>query len=108
MIGASDARILRRHLFPHLVPTLLVWGAIAVATNILLEVSLSFIGIGVPASVPTWGSLLSNAWGTIYTHSPGNPTVWQTLFPTLAILVTVVALNQISEGVRRALDPGRR
>jgi peptide/nickel transport system permease protein len=108
MIGASDTRILRRHLFPHLVPTLLVWGAIAVATNILLEVSLSFIGIGVPADVPTWGSLLSNAWGTIYTRSPGSPTVWQTLFPTLAILVTVIALNQISEGVRRALDPGAR
>jgi len=105
MIGASDARILRRHLFPHLVPTLLVWGAIAVATNILLEVSLSFIGIGVPASVPTWGSLLSNAWGTIYTRGISTPTVWQTLFPTLAIFVTVVALNQISEGVRRALDP---
>jgi ABC-type dipeptide/oligopeptide/nickel transport system permease subunit len=106
MIGASDRRILRRHLFPHLVPTLLVWGAIAVATNILLEVSLSFIGIGVPAAVPTWGSLLSNAWGTIYTRSLSTPTVWQTLFPTLAILVTVVALNQVSEGVRRALDPG--
>jgi ABC-type dipeptide/oligopeptide/nickel transport system permease subunit len=108
MIGASDTRILRRHLFPHLVPTLLVWGAIAVATNILLEVSLSFIGIGVPASVPTWGSLLSNAWGTIYTRSASTPTVWQTLFPTIAILLTVVALNQISEGVRRALDPGGR
>jgi peptide/nickel transport system permease protein len=106
MIGASDTRILRRHLFPHLVPTLLVWGAIAVATNILLEVSLSFIGIGVPASVPTWGSLLSNAWGTIYSRSLSTPTVWQTLFPTLAIFVTVVALNQVSEGVRRALDPG--
>jgi peptide/nickel transport system permease protein len=108
MIGASDLRILRRHLFPHLVPTLLVWGAIAVATNILLEVSLSFIGIGVPPDVPTWGSLLSNAWGTIYTRSLTTPTVWQTLFPTVAIFVTVVALNQVSEGVRRALDPGAR
>jgi peptide/nickel transport system permease protein len=108
MIGASDARILRRHLLPHLVPMMLVWGAIAVATNILLEVSLSFIGIGVPAEVPTWGSLLSNAWGTIYSRSPLTPTVWQTLFPTLAILVTIIALNQISEGVRRALDPARR
>ena len=109
MIGASDARILRRHLVPHLVPVLLVWGAIAVATNILLEVSLSFIGIGVQASVPTWGSLLSNAWGTIYTRSLATPTVWQTLFPTVAIFVTIVALNQLSEGVRRALEPwGRR
>ncbi|MGZ4393060.1 MAG: ABC transporter permease [Gaiellaceae bacterium] len=108
MIGASDARILRRHLFPHLVPTLLVWGAIAVATNILLEVSLSFIGIGVAASTPTWGSLLSTAWGTIYGRGSLTPTVWQTLFPTAAILVTVLALNQLSEGVRRALEPWAR
>ena len=66
MIGASDWRILRRHLLPHLVPTLLVWGAIAVATNILLEVGLSFIGVGVQPSTPTWGSLLATAWGTVY------------------------------------------
>lgn len=108
MIGASDARILRRHLLPHLLPTLLVWGGIAVATNILLEVSLSFIGIGVPPSTPTWGSLLSTAWGTIYGRGGASPTVWQTLFPTAAILVTVLALNQLSEGVRRALEPWAR
>ncbi len=105
MIGASDARILRSHLLPHLLPTLLVWGAVAIATNILLEVSLSFIGVGVQASTATWGSMLSTAWGTIYSPRSHDPTVWQTLFPTLGILVTVVALNQLSEGVRRALEP---
>lgn len=108
MIGASDWRILRRDLVPHLVPTMLVWGAIAVATNILLEVSLSFIGVGVEASVPTWGSMLSEAWGTIYSARQGQPTAWQTIFPTAAILVTVVALNQVSEGIRRALEPWAR
>jgi len=117
MVGASDLRILLKHLIPHLAPTLLVWGAIAVGTNILLEVSLSFIGAGVPSSTPTWGSLLSNAWGTIYSSPVGvlagtprryNPTVWQTLCPTVGILVTVVALNQVSEGVRRALEPWSR
>jgi peptide/nickel transport system permease protein len=109
MIGSSDWRILRRDLVPHLWPTLLVWGAIAVATNILLEVSLSFIGVGVEASIPTWGSMLSEAWGTIYSSRSGEPTVWQTVFPTAGILITVVALNQVSEGVRRALEPqGRR
>ncbi len=105
MIGASDARILRSHLLPHVMPTLLVWSGIAVATNILLEVSLSFIGVGVGASTPTWGSMLSTAWGTIYSSRAFEPTVWQTLFPTIAILVTVVALNQASEGLRRALEP---
>jgi peptide/nickel transport system permease protein len=108
MIGASDRRILVRHLLPHLVPTFLIWGAIAVATNILLEVSLSFIGIGVQPDIPTWGTMLAAAWGTIYSRASLNPTVWQTLFPTVGILVTVVALNQLSEGVRRALEPWTR
>ncbi len=110
MIGASDSRILRRHLLPHLVPTLLVWAPIAVATNILLEVGLSFIGVGVQPSTPTWGSLLATAWGTVYTplsfgHSQ---TAWQTIIPTAAILVTVLSLNQVSEGVRRAIEPWAR
>lgn len=108
MVGSSDWRILRRDLLPHLVPTMLVWGAVAVATNILLEVSLSFIGVGVEASIPTWGSMLSQAWGTIYSPRTTEPTIWQTVFPTAAILVTVVALNQVSEGMRRALEPWAR
>jgi peptide/nickel transport system permease protein len=108
MIGATDKRILSRHLLPHLVPTFLVWGAIAVATNILLEVSLSFIGIGVQPDTPTWGTLLATAWGTIYSRVSAEPTIWQTLFPTIAILVTVISLNQVSEGVRRALEPWAR
>jgi peptide/nickel transport system permease protein len=114
MIGASNWRILRRHLLPHLVPTLLVWSAIAVATNILLEVGLSFIGVGVQPSTPTWGSLLSTAWGTIYQPASfgrtftSNQTPWQTIVPSVAILITVLSLNQVSEGVRRALEPWAR
>jgi ABC-type dipeptide/oligopeptide/nickel transport system permease subunit len=108
MVGASDWRILRKHLFPHLIPTLLIWGAIAVATNILLEVGLSFIGVGVQPETATWGSMLSTTWGTIYnptTYNSHAVTVWLTVFPTVAILLTVAALNQLSEGVRRALEP---
>ena len=114
MIGASDSRILRRHLLPHLVPTLLVWCAIAVATNILLEVGLSFIGVGVQPSTPTLGSLLATAWGTVYQpigftrQVPHNQTPWQTIIPTAAILITVISLNQVSEGVRRAIEPWSR
>jgi peptide/nickel transport system permease protein len=114
MIGASDSRILRRHLLPHLIPTLLVWSAIAVATNILLEVGLSFIGVGVQPSTPTWGSLLATAWGTIYAPLgsgrgvPVNQTPWQTIIPTAAILITVLSLNQVSEGIRRAIEPWSR
>ncbi|HEY6961112.1 MAG TPA: ABC transporter permease [Gaiellaceae bacterium] len=105
MIGASDWRILRRELASHLVPTMLVWGAIAVATNMLLEVSLSFIGVGVQPSTPTWGSMLAVAWGSIYAPRSANPTIWLTLCPTAALVVTVLALNQLSEGFRRALEP---
>jgi peptide/nickel transport system permease protein len=108
MTGASNWRILRRHLFPHLVPTLLVWSGIAVATNILLEVGISFIGAGIQASTPTWGSMLSTTWGTIYsprTYNSASFTPWQTILPTIAILLTVVSLNQLSEGVRRAVQP---
>jgi len=108
MTGASSSRILRRHLFPHLVPTLLVWSGIAVATNILLEVGISFIGAGIQASTPTWGSMLSTTWGTIYaprTYDSASFTPWQTIFPTIAILLTVVSLNQLSEGFRRASQP---
>jgi peptide/nickel transport system permease protein len=110
MIGATNRRILRRHLFPHLVPTLLVWSAIAAATNILLEVGISFVGVGVQASTATWGSLLSTTWGTIFQPRPYDGrvfTLWQTLFPTIAILLTVLSLNQISEGLRRAMEPWR-
>jgi len=105
MVGATDTRILRKHLFPHLVPTLLVWGAIAVATDILLEVSLSFIGVGIDNATPTWGQMLSTAWGTLYTGRSTVPTIWLTLVPTFGLVVTVAALNQLSEGIRNALEP---
>jgi peptide/nickel transport system permease protein len=108
MIGASNWRIVVRHLVPHLVPTLLVWGAIAVGTNILLEVGLSFIGAGVPLTTPTWGSMLVTTWGSIYSPHPYNAqafTPWLTIVPTLAIMLSVVALNQVAEGTRRALAP---
>ncbi|HZQ81054.1 MAG TPA: ABC transporter permease [Gaiellaceae bacterium] len=108
MVGASHWRILRRHLLPHLAPTIIVWAAVAVATNILLEVGLSFIGAGVQVSTATWGSLLAGPWGTILGPQPYNThdfSAWQTIFPSLAILIAVASLNQLAEGFRRALDP---
>jgi ABC-type dipeptide/oligopeptide/nickel transport system permease subunit len=108
MVGASRWRTLRHHLLPHLVPTILVWAAVAVATNILLEIGLSFIGAGVQVSTATWGSLLSTTWGTLFqpqTYNSDNFTPWQTVFPTVFVLISVVSLNQVSEGMRQALDP---
>jgi peptide/nickel transport system permease protein len=111
MVGASNWRILRRHLMPHLATVLLVWGAIAVGTNILAEVGLSFLGIGVQASTPSLGSLLSTIWGTIYNTVPYDPkthTAWQTIFPMVLIVTTVVSLNRLSEAIRRATEPRGR
>jgi peptide/nickel transport system permease protein len=108
MIGAGHGRILVRHLMPHLVPTLLVWAAVAVGTNILLEVGLSFIGAGVPLSTPTWGSMLVTTWGTIYSphqYDASAFTPWLTVVPTVAIMLAVLSLNQVAEGARRALAP---
>jgi peptide/nickel transport system permease protein len=108
MIGASGMRIIRVHLLPHVRSTLLVWAAFAAATNILLEVGLSFVGAGVQPQTPTWGSLLSDTWGTFLTpqtYSSSSFTPWQTIFPTAAMLIAVVSLNQLAEGFRRALDP---
>ena len=108
MVGASNGRILRRHLVPHLAPTLLVWAGVAIGTNILAEVGLSFLGVGVQPSTPSLGSLLSTVWGTIF--NPRNYdshayTPWQTIFPMVTIVLTVVCLNRFSEAVRRALEP---
>ena len=72
MVGASGLRIIRKDLLPHLVPTLLVWGAVAVATDMLLEVGLSVIGVGVQASTATWGTLLAQTTGTIYNAGFGE------------------------------------
>jgi ABC-type dipeptide/oligopeptide/nickel transport system permease subunit len=108
MVGASDRRIMRRHLLPHLSPTLLVWGAIAVGTNMLVEVGLSFVGLGVDPSVPTLGTLLSTVWGTIFnpnTYNSHNYTPWQTIFPMVAMVGTVVCLNRFAEAVQSALAP---
>jgi peptide/nickel transport system permease protein len=108
MVGASHRRIMTKHLLPHLTPTILVWAAVTVGTNILLEVGLSFIGVGVQPQIPTLGQLLSTTWGTVQqprTYNGTAYTPWQTIFPTVVILITVVALNQLSEGARRALDP---
>ncbi len=111
MVGASNRRILGRHLLPHLAATLLVWAAIAVGTNMLIEVGLSFIGVGVQVSTPTLGTLLTTVWGTIYnpqTYNSHDFTPWQTVFPMLAIILTVVCLNRAAEGVRRAMEPRER
>jgi peptide/nickel transport system permease protein len=108
MVGASDLRIIRRHIAPHLAPTLLVWAGIAIGTNILIEVGLSFLGVGVQVSTPTLGAMLSTVWGTIFnpqTYDSQVYTPWQTIIPMTAIVLTVISFNRLSEALRRALEP---
>ena len=100
-VGLPNMRILFRHILPNAIAPVLVSGAFAVASAILIEASLSFLGFGVKATTVTWGSLInlareaSNAW-------------WLAIFPGLMIFISVVAYNLIGEGLRDALDPRLR
>jgi peptide/nickel transport system permease protein len=109
MVGAGNWRILRRHLFPHVLPVLLAYSTFLVATNILVEAGVTFLGVGIKLPTASWGNLLSTAWGTSRTPMPYDParnTIWLTVFPTLAILLATVSWTMLGEGLRRALEPG--
>jgi peptide/nickel transport system permease protein len=99
MVGNSDFRIMRSHLLPHLVGTIIVYGTLTVATNILFEAALSYLGVGLPLPNASWGNLLSEAV-QFYTLQP-----WLMLWPGLAILLTTLAFNLLGDGLRDALDP---
>lgn len=96
-LGASSARILARHLLPNLVSTLSVLGALQVGRMILMESSLSFLGVGVPLTTPSWGGMLADARTQLWV-SP-----WLTMIPGAAIGVTVWALTIAGDGLRARL-----
>jgi peptide/nickel transport system permease protein len=97
--GASSGRILFRHILPHLIPTAIVWGTLGIATNVMLEASLSYLGIGVQPPTPTWGGMIQQ--GQYYYRSAP----WLILFPGLAIMLTVLSFNLLGDGLWDALDP---
>jgi ABC-type dipeptide/oligopeptide/nickel transport system permease subunit len=99
MIGASDNRIMRSHIVPHLVAPIIVYATLTMAQYILLEASLSFLGLGINPTTPTWGNLLSTA-PQYYLTQP-----WLMLWPGLAILLTTLAFNLLGDGMRDAFDP---
>ena len=101
-LGARDARLLARHLLPNLVGPLIVFATLSVAGNILLESALSFLGVGIQPPTPSWGNMIQEGIGFY------RVAWWITLFPGLAILITVTCLNLVGEGVRDALEPSRR
>jgi peptide/nickel transport system permease protein len=99
MIGASDARIIRSHVLPHLIAPIIVYSTLIVASYVLLEAGLSFLGVGIPLTVPSWGNLLSSA-PEYYTTRP-LLMVW----PGLAVLLTTLGFNLLGDGLRDAFDP---
>jgi peptide/nickel transport system permease protein len=98
-IGCSNARIIFRHILPNAISPVLVSATLGVAGAILTESALSFLGIGVQPPTPSWGNILTS--GKDYIEFAW----WLSLFPGLAILVTVLAYNLLGEGIRDALDP---
>lgn len=111
MTGGSEWRILRAHLLPHLVPQLIVYGTLMIATNIPLEAGLTFLGVGVELPTASWGNLLAQTWGTLRSPAAFSPTQTQvllTLWPSLAIFLSVLSLHLLGEGLREAHDPRGR
>lgn len=98
-LGASDSRIIFRHILPNALSPVLVAATLGVAGAILTESALSFLGIGVQPPVPSWGNMLTA--GKDYLEFAW----WLSLFPGLAILITVIAYNLVGEGLRDAIDP---
>lgn len=98
-LGASNRQIITRHIIPNLIQTSLVIGTFAMASSIIAEASLSFLGVGVPPEIPTWGTMLADA--RIYISTAW----WLPLFPGLCIFITVLGINLLGDGLRDLLDP---
>jgi peptide/nickel transport system permease protein len=98
-LGADDAWILRRHLLPNVLPPITVVATFSVARTIIAEASLSFLGLGIPAPAPSWGSMLDEGRNYITTGW------WLALFPGLAILLLVLGINLVGDWLRDVLDP---
>ena len=95
-LGLGNATILLRHIFPSVLPSVVVIASLQVGTMILAESGLSFLGLGVPPPQPSWGNMLGD--GRAYLHHAW----WMTTFPGMAISITVVAVNLVADGIRRA------
>jgi peptide/nickel transport system permease protein len=98
-LGANDRRIIFREILPNLVAPIIVYGTILIPQNIIYEAALSFLGVGVDPSTPSWGAMISDAT-TIFKDA-----WWFMTFPGLALLFTVLAFNLVGDGLQDALNP---
>ena len=100
--GASHLRIIARHILPNVAGTIIVIATLEIGALILVEASLSFLGVGVPPPTPAWGLMVDDGREYLATR------YWLSLFPGLAIVVTVLSINWIGDWLRNALDPKRQ
>ena len=101
-IGASQMRIMTRHIAPQCIAPFLILFTVHLGTVIVIEASLSFLGLGVSPPTPTWGGMLGEASALLY------PFWWHVVFPGVFITITVLAFNLFGDGLRDALDPRLR
>ncbi len=101
-LGASDARLVFRHILPNILPTVIVMAVMLTANTILLEAGLGYLGIGVPPPTPTWGSMITE--GQPYFITAPH----LVLIPGVAIVLTVLSFNLLGQGLQEVLDPKRR
>ena len=103
-LGARGPRIMFRELLPNLLAPIVVYATLLIPANILFEAALSFLGVGVPQSTPSWGRMLADASsGQIFTVA-----WWMMLFPGLFLIITTLSFNLVGDGLRDALGPTQR
>lgn len=101
-LGAGTGRILFKHILPHLVPTIIVWGTLGISTTVLLEATLSFLGVGVQPPTPSWGNIIFENQ-TYFQAAP-----WLVFIPGAAIILLALAFNLVGDALRDVLDPTQR
>ncbi len=101
-LGAAWPRILLVHIVPHLMPHILVWGTLGISVTVLLEATLSFLGIGVQPPTPSWGGIIFESQ-SYFLSAP-----WLVVFPGVSILLLALSFNLVGDGLRDALDPTQR
>ncbi len=101
-LGAGTGRILFRHILPHLLPTIIVWGTLGISTTVLLEATLSYLGVGVQPPTPSWGNIIFENQ-TYFQAAP-----WLVFFPGIAILALALGFNLVGDALRDILDPTQR
>jgi peptide/nickel transport system permease protein len=103
-LGARTSRIMFRELLPNLVAPVVVYTTLMIPNNILFEAALSYLGVGVPQSTPSWGRMLADATtGSLFTYA-----WWMMLFPGVFLLLTTLSFNLVGDGLRDALGPAER